>query len=290
MQYTTETLVSDRRDRDLLLRDIENLPYREVFALPGSVVVNSPDVIKDYASVLELIRKKAIEPFVREIDLLIAATNSGESRAGESQVVSEPERADRYLNVYELDSPRLLRFFDNDYQNIKNFLFDEIRYYTPSRDAIARTQNLVAKLESFEKELEALKILKKRDQAPSGNLAPSAELDKQIPSDAEEIAKQLNKLFRSIRSDILNWYLRSWQLDEMMKGFEENWNNIQAKHSVLLSSRRVILRDSFQILIGYIVVAILLLVVRDFLKAMIDVAVSTENIRKQLDSSSIEFD
>lgn len=280
---------------DIPMPSENNFPISETATLSPYELERYARFLQEACTTRDAFKKLAVATIQDSVTALINASqdalprNTSSPRIRQSPTPPSSGNAAAYY-LYEetaltVESIQLLK-------GASHFLANQIGYYTPSVEAqklaSAANLNLQAIAGLMEKERNAY-----RHSSFSESPAPAAEaLAPRSPSKQEALISEFISYLNQVKDLVSEKALKGWRLDNALRETQEACRQAQAERSQEIRSLKD--RASSAFLLGAlalfisVLISVLLLIVRDFMSAVIDTAANTGEMVKRLSLLTVD--
>lgn len=293
----TETLISDPVTVSAIKNRIDAIPGRNQSTWKGAHLSRATRVLDDFSEITSAVKRQSLEGFLSQMDPLIDASQSRIQQLSPTSVtqsrVEDPSVADVIPDLlFDPTSREILQFYNNQFPLIRSFIRENIRYYTSSTEALRMANKSLEELEAFDLHVQRLQNYIDRQSSQTARTSHdySTVVDSSENRDERLVAREFQEILVAIRGDVIENHTENWTLDRIISNMK---NAVQGKLRQLQAASRQRRTDAVSVatyLIQGCVVAILLMIIRDFLIATIDIANNTKITNDLLSSATLEYE
>lgn len=293
LNFANDSLLTNNPNFSSVKLLIDKIPWRNQGIWIGKQAYDAKKSLQDSQTAVTLLKDHSLQGFLNNIDPIIEGTKSRVSQLeGSSSLptVIRPTITNAFDEnlLFDRISSDVLRFYDGILPSIISFLSDDIRYYTPSQEARSLAGNALAQLKIFEPHIESLR----RSKQPT-RIEQSTTRRPEISSrdrDERQIASDFYSNLISIRSAVIENHTNHWSIDRTISNMLSSSQLTISNLENLRNQRNSSIFDFMKSLFGGILLALLLLILRDFLSAAIDTAKNTNKISEQLSDVNVAYE
>ncbi len=277
MQGTLSIVQSISPSFSYTLPALGDLPISEFSLIKGDQIYHLEFIVEQYSKAIPTMKSAYLSQFNENIDKLSSAARTKLSQIAPDKISSLPRRS--WGRLYS-DSIATERNAVNELKSASDFLQNRVQYYSPSEVArsagLQANRNIIAALGIYQEDLKTFESAQKSSQWES-----SAPISAQNRSQAEILDEFLEYL-SEIRFYANRYLLDEWAVEQTISSAAIKLKDKISSISEYKSIRVGILTDGAKAFLYCLGLAVLFLVIRDFLSAAIDTAQNTSAMKDSL--------
>lgn len=254
-----------------------DLPISQYAFIKGDQIYQLETLVEQYGNAIPTMKTAFLSQFNENIDKLISA-----ARTKLSQIAPEtkPLYATKSRGRLYSDSIATERNAANELRNASYFLLNRVQYYSPSEAAhnaaLLANTNITAALGIYQSDLKTFELVQESSQLES-----TAPISAQQRPQAEILGEFIDNLW-DIRFNANRYLLDEWAVEQTLSSAAIKLKNKISAISELEGIRVDIWTTAAKSFLYCLGLAVLFLVIRDFLSAAIDTAQNTSVMKDSL--------
>lgn len=254
-----------------------DLPISQFAFIKGDQIYQLDALVEQYSTAIPAMKTALLSQFNENIDKLSSA-----ARTKLSQIAPEtkPLYATKSRGRLYSDSIVMERNATNELKNASDFLLNRVQYYSPSEAAhsaaLLANMNITAALGIYQSDLKTFELVQESSQFES-----SAPISAQQRPQAEILGEFIDNLW-DIRFNANRYLLDEWSVEHTLSDAAKILKGKISDISELEHIRIGILTGGATSLLYCLGLAVLFLVIRDFLSAAIDTAQNTSAMKDSI--------